>query len=240
MKMKNKVVLVKVYILLCWCWIIALLYVMCRVEWGINPEWENLAHIMLVVFLCLAVLMVYFVSKVDLYPRPLNVKPSIKMLNVSCFEDFKNQLFQDAKQEGFCDMKIVESDNNMETMLAFKCEKRVLTILQTIWMDEFDEDILRKMTDLFWEETEKKIGRRRIQKYVVQLIQCICVGRMDDQANEFVHRNLPQNIGQYQSLNVISFDERLVYICQTDYKYFDKAFRRVENLFLKITKDILI
>ena len=60
------------------------------------------------------------------------------------------------------------------------------------------------------------------------------------QANEFVHRNLPQNIGQYQSLNVISFDERLVYICQTDYKYFDKAFRRVENLFLKITKDLLI
>ena len=166
--------------------------------------------------------------------------PVIKMLNVSCFEDFKNQLFQDAKQEGFCDMKIVESDNNMETALAFKCEKRVLTILQTIWMDEFDEDILGKMTDLFWEETEKKIGRRRIQKYVVQLIQCICVGRMNDKANEFVHRNLPQNIRQYQSLNVISFDERMVYICQTDYKYFDKAFRRVENLFLKITKDILI
>lgn len=63
MKKKNKVVLVKVYILLCWCWIIALLYAMCRVEWGINPEWENLAHIMLVVSLCLVVLMVYFVSK---------------------------------------------------------------------------------------------------------------------------------------------------------------------------------
>ena len=108
--------------------------------------------------------------------------PVIKMLNVSCFEDFKNHLF--------------------------------------------------------WEETEKKIGRRRIQKYVVQLIQCICVGRMNDKANEFVHRNLPQNIRQYQSLNVISFDERMVYICQTDYKYFDKEFRRVENLFLKITKDI--
>lgn len=67
----------------------------------------------------------------------------------------------------------------------------------------------------------------------------MCVGRMNEQAMEYVHRNLFQNIWQYRSISVIAFEESQAYICQTDNKYFNKEFRNVENLFLKIAKDIL-
>ena len=63
---------------------------------------------------------------------------------------------------------------------------------------------------------------------------------MNDQANEFVCRNLPQNFDQYQSLNVIAFDEKLVYICQTEDKFLEDPFRKLEGLFLEITEGILI
>lgn len=225
-----------------WMKVFLVLYIFCEVA-GLYAVVKTENKLVLIFFVAASLIVsmpvLYFAVKIDSQPWSLRVKPSIKMLNVSCFEDFKNQLFQDAKQEGFCDMQIVESDNNMETVLAFKREKSELTILQTFWMDEFDEEILGKMTELFWEETEKKIGKRKIQNYVVRLIQCICVRRLNEQANEFVHRNLLQNVRQYQSLNVISFDERMVYICQTNYKVFDKEFKRVENLFLKITEKLL-
>ncbi len=182
----------------------------------------------------------YFGAKIEFQSFDLKVQPSIKMLNVRCFEDFKNQLFQEAEQEGFCDMETIISKENLETDLAFKSGNRKISVLQTFWLDEFDEDILRKMTDLFWEKTEKKVGKRKIGNYVVQLIQCVCVGRMNDQAMEYVCRNLSQNIWQYQSISVISFEEGQAYICQTDNKYFDKEFRSIENLFLKIAKNLLI
>ena len=35
------------------------------------------------------------------------------------------------------------------------------------------------------------------------------------------------------------FGEKQVYICQTNYKHFDKQFKKVENLFLKIAENLL-
>ena len=122
------------------------------------------------------------------------------------------------KRQGFCDMETILSKDGLETVLAFKSENQKISVLQTFWMDEFDEDILEKMTDLFREKTEKKVGKRKIGNYIVQLIQCVCVGRMNEQAMDYVHRNLFQNIRQYQSISVIAFEESQVYICQTDNK----------------------
>lgn len=234
METKTKIMWMKVFLVF---------YIVCEVVgFYVVIKTENILFLIIfvVISLILAIPGLYFAARIDSQPWTLKVEPSIKMLNVSCFENFRNQLFQEARQEGFGDVQTVRSDNNIETVLAFKCEKRVLTILQTFWMDAFDEDTLRKMTDLFWEATEKKIGKGKIQKYDVQLIQCICISQLNEQANEFVHRNLLQNMGQSQSLNVIAFDERMLYICQTNYKSFDKQFRKVETLFLKIIKNFVV
>ena len=73
--MKVKVILMKAYILFCLFWMLAVLYVLCRVEWGINPEWEKAAFIMIGIWFCLAMSLVYFVPKVDLYPSSPLPKP---------------------------------------------------------------------------------------------------------------------------------------------------------------------
>jgi|GEM_PF-2499738 len=235
MKMKVKIILMKAYILFCLFWMLTVLYVLCRVEWGINPEWEKAAFIMIGIWFCLAMLLVYFMPKVDLYPSKPNVEPEIKLLYIDGFENFEKQLFRSAKQKGFRDVKQVISDNNnVEMQIAFRSEDREVTVLQTVWMDEFDRDLLKEATATFWKETEERIGKRRMQSYVIQLIQCIGIPRMDDQANEFVHRNLPQNFNHYQSLNVISVDEKLIYICQTEHKFLEKPFRKLEGFFLEI------
>lgn len=127
--------------------------------------------IFIVIILILSIPGLYFAARIDAQPWTLKVEPSIKTLNVSSFEDFKNRLFQEAEQEGFGDVQTVVSDNNIETVLAFKCEKRELTILQTFWTH--------------------------------------------------------------------AFDERRIYICQTNYKSFDKRFREVEALLLKILNNLL-
>lgn len=241
MKEKTKVILVKAYILFCVFWDFAFLYVLIKVDLGINPEWEKAALIMAGIMMCLTILMVYFVSKVDLYPINPNAKPVIKQLNIDGFENFEKHLFQSAKQKKFRDVKQINSDNHLKMQIAFRNEDRQVTVLQTVWMDEFDEDLLKEATDVFWKETEERIGKWRIRDYyVVQLIQCIGIPRMNDQANEFVCRNLPQNVYQYQSLNVIAFDEKLVYICQTEDKFFGDPFRRLEGLFLEITEGLFM
>lgn len=240
MKMKNKVVLVKAYIVFCMCWMIAFLYVIGRVELGLNPEWEKPALIMFGVSLCLVVLMVYFVSKVDLYPKKLNTKPVIKQFGIENFESFEEQIFQAGEKKQFQDVKQIISKNNVKTQMAFRNEDRKVTVLQTVWLDEFDRDLLQEATDTFWKEAEKRIGKGRIQNYVVQLIQCVGVQKMNEQAEEFVHLNLPQNFDQYQSINVISFDEKLIYICQTEDKFLEKPFRKLEGLFLEIMEDVFV
>ena len=225
-----------------WMKVFMIFYIFCGVVGfyaALKTENILVFVIFIVIILILSIPGLYFAARIDAQPWTLKVEPLIKTLNVSSFEDFKNRLFQEAEQEGFGDVQTVVSDNNIETVLAFKCEKRELTILQTFWTDAFDEDTLRKMTDLFWEVTEKKIGEGKIQKYDVQLIQCICIRQLNEQADEFVHRNLLQNMGQYQSLSVITFDERRIYICQTNYKSFDKRFRKVEALLLKILYNLL-
>ena len=123
---------------------------------AIKTENILLLIIMLVLILIFSTPALYFSIKLDFQSFALKVQPSVKMLNVRCFEDFKNQLFQGAEQEGFCDMETILSKDGLETVLAFKSENQKISVLQTFWMDEFDEDILEKMTDLFWEKTEKK------------------------------------------------------------------------------------
>lgn len=235
MKTKTKVILVKAYILFYLFWILASLYVTMKVG-------NAFSYGLLVVSnFILLVLMMYFMSKVDLYPRNPNVKPVIKQLNIDGFENFEKHLFQSAKQKKFRDVKQINSDNHLKMQIAFQNADRQVTVLQTVWMDEFDEDLLKEATDIFWKETEEREGKWRIRGYfVVQLIQCIGIPRMNDQANEFVCRNLPQNVYQYQSLNVIAFDEKLVYICQTEDKFFGDPFRRLEGLFLEITEGLFM
>ena len=233
--MKTKVILVKAYILFCLFWMLASLYVTMKVGNAFSYGLWGVSNFILLV------LMMYFMSKVDLYPRNPNVKPVIKQLNIDGFENFEKWLFQSAKQKKFRDVKQINSDNHLKMQIAFRNEDRKVTVLQTVWMDEFDEDLLKEATDVFWKETEERIGKWRIRDYyVVQLIQCIGIPRMNDQANEFVCRNLPQNFDQYQSLNVIAFDEKLVYICQTEDKFLEDPFRKLEGLFLEITEGILI
>lgn len=121
---------------------------------------KNREHIVLIIMTVLILIFsipgLYFSIKLDFQSFALKVQPSVKMLNVRCFEDFKNQLFQGAEQEGFCDMETILSKDGLETVLAFKPEHQKISVLQIFWMDEFDENILEKMTDLFWEKTEKK------------------------------------------------------------------------------------
>lgn len=233
METKVKTLCMKIFILVYLILGISGLYI------AIKTENILFLIIMTVLILIFSIPGLYFSIKLDFQSFALKVQPSVKMLNVRCFEDFKNQLFQGAEQEGFCDMETILSKDGLETVLAFKPEHQKISVLQIFLMDEFDEDILGKMTDLFWEKTEKKVGKRKIGNYIVQLIQCVCVGRMNEQAMEYVHRNLFQNIWQYRSISVIAFEESQAYICQTDNKYFNKEFRNVENLFLKIAKDIL-
>ena len=123
MKTKTKVILVKAYILFYLFWILASLYVTMKVG-------NAFSYGLLVVSnFILLVLMMYFMSKVDLYPRNPNVKPVIKQLNIDGFENFEKHLFQSAKQKKFRDVKQINSDNHLKMQIG-----RSLCFKRSGWM----------------------------------------------------------------------------------------------------------
>lgn len=229
--MEKKVKLVKAYIVFCVLCTIIMFYFILREE--------KIGLVMLGVVGCLDVLLLYFLSKVDLYSSNPKVEPVIKCIDSDNFEEFANVLFEEAEKKGFCDTESIVSNDGIEMLLAFQHKNKEVTTLQAIWMKDFNETLLENATELFWKEIEKKIGKRKIQGYAVQLIQCICVEGMNEDAREFVNQNLPQDVDRYQTLSIISFEEKQIYICQTKHKIFDERFKDVEGIFLEIAKKIL-
>lgn len=138
METKVKTLCMKIFILVYLILGISGLYI------AIKTENILFLIIMTVLILIFSIPGLYFSIKLDFQSFALKVQPSVKMLNVRCFEDFKNQLFQGAEQEGFCDMETILSKDGLETVLAFKPEHQKISVLQIFWMDEFDEDILGK------------------------------------------------------------------------------------------------
>lgn len=231
-----KVILLKAYIVFIGCVLLFWLYVQFNVERGFKPEWEKLSYILFAIYVLLVVVMVYLMGKIDIAPS--GVSPIVKPIKVKDYSEFKSIIFQSANNYGFNEPYSLSFEENLESALAFRGEKGSTTVLQTIWMEELNTELLDIATELFWKETQLYVGKDKIQREPIALIQCICVQRINSTFRKLTNQNVPQDYKRYQFFAAISFGGKKAYLCRTKGGFYRGQYRYLKREFEFIAEPI--
>lgn len=235
---KIKAIFVKGYILFVFLWMLFVFFVGFRFESGLNSEWKQFYLVVIGIYGLLVIVMVYLMNKIDIAPS--KAKPIIESISVKEYNEFKEVLFKQAIIQGYNEAYSVPMDKGIDNTFAFKKTNGATYILQTIWMQEFDVELLDMATEAFWKETKSYVGKKEIQKQAIGLMQCVCVQRMNGAFRKYIIQNVYQEYKRYQILTAISFGGRRAYICQTKGGFFRSYYRYLSKEFEKITENIFV
>lgn len=238
MKEQTKVILVKAYILFMAIYLIILVCIGIAVESGLKPQWELLSLVGFIVYSILGIIMVVLMSKVDIAPS--KVSPVIKSINIKSYGVFRDELFNCAVRQGFEKPYSLPVGESVESMISFKEDAGATYVLQTIWMEELDLEILDEVTEAFWEETKLHVGEKKIEREAVGLMQCICVKRINAAFRKLISQNVPQDFKRYQILVGISFGGKKAYICRTKGGFYRSYYNHLKKTFEVITESMMI
>ena len=232
---KTKEYLVKGWILFTGVW-----FVLTLILGFLENDDNELGSVYLTVFTIFCVctgIMVYLMFRIDITNN--KVKPIIKTHKIVNYDEFKKILFSSLKNMKLNNQNIFEYKNdNNETMIIYNIKEFKLYCIQTIWMENFDIDILDKYTESFWSETVKNVGNEEIKYKYLNLIQFICIQRQNAQFKKFISQNIPQAFKRNQIIVGVSFGGKKAYIGKTEGLFFRKEYYILLGLVEKITKDL--
>lgn len=165
--------------------------------------------------------------------------PQIRAIHVQNYQQFSTQLFDEAKKYGFSKVEVFDhSDTNVS--IAYKYEKDVIYVMQSIYMKEFDNTIIENTAELFWKEFIKKRKKSNIEYHTVASIQCVCTQKMNYQFKKYITQNVQQQYKRYQIKVAVSLGGKKAYLCQTKGGFSGNVLRSLNLLFEMITKEIMI
>ena len=202
-----------------------------------NDSITSLYWISIIIFFVLSFIMIYLMTHTKLDnpgTPPIEMKHNLKN-----YEEFKESIIQSLQDNNYnIEDRVDIKNNESETMIIIETKKNETLVIQIIWMEDYNNDILDEYTNAFYLEVMKRVGEKTIERHHVKLIQYVCVQRQNSKFKEFVSNELPQDFYKSQIITGISIGGKKAYISRTSFGFFVKDYKKMKEINDVLTKDI--
>ena len=238
MKNKTKIKLINLYLYAAGDFMIPTLYVFYKVE--INPdEWTSIGFIFVGILIANVLIIMFGLPMIKIEPEP--IPPLLKKCKSKEYKELEELLFKNAKIQKY----EAEVESNLEEegifgRLAFRPEHfTTLLTIHLMRVTDFSMDKVERGIDIYCKEKDAWDEKANLKPIQFGYMQLICVDKMNDELDFWIHQNTPQDTYSFHLYAVMTLDDGKCYIRDTKDSYYIQKALYLQKEFRKLTDGIL-